>query len=120
YPDSTGWTDGNQILRGATSIINTQPKRTGSALFGQATFDLTRRLSLTAGGRYSKEKTKFQVFNYLNLPAIGLLRNFTRLPPGGDFNDDDFSPSGSLSVKWTADFMTYASVGRGFKAGGFN
>lgn len=79
------------------------------ALFGQADYSLTDKLTLTAGGRYSKEEKTFWT------------------QPGG-FNEsrtfeasfDDFSPKFGISYKVNDAVMTYAQYSRGFRAGGFN
>lgn len=120
YPDSTGWNPADQFIGGVRGIINTEPERTGWAAFTQGTYHLTDRLELTAGVRYSDETTEFKVYNFLNLPRINLTLERQAVPPGGDFKDDDVSPSLSLAMKWTSDFMMYLSAAKGFKAGGFN
>jgi len=83
--------------------------------FGQATYDITDKLSVTAGLRYTYEKK-----------AVGrvVFRQFTSVtlaPPNRKSgNWDAVSPRVGLEYQWTRDLMTYASVARGFKSGGIN
>ena len=104
-------------------IINRQTARRrhaknySYAAFGQATYELHEKLSLTAGLRRTKERKYFRNRNYD--------RTFTLLP--GEANDlsthDRFSswtPMAGISSQLTDDLMFYMSWSRGFKSGGFN
>ncbi|MFT4823718.1 MAG: iron complex outermembrane receptor protein [Halioglobus sp.] len=99
---------------------------TSMAAFGQFTWNITDKFSATLGLRYTyekKEREGSQITEGLNpgFPAIDI-------PPvaGPDvFYDDkrsdtDVSPSLNLRYFINPDLMTYASVSRGFKSGGFN
>jgi iron complex outermembrane receptor protein len=85
--------------------------------FGQAVYRVTDQFSITAGLRYTWEK-KDVVHSQVGDP-FGLLlatmpeRRFGR-------SEDDFSPSLSLNYKWNDKVLTYATVSRGFKSGGYN
>lgn len=79
------------------------------ALFGQADWNLTPKLTLTAGGRYSKEEKTF----WTQPGGINESRTF-------DASFDDFSPKLGISYKVSDTLMTYAQYSRGFRAGGFN
>lgn len=102
------------------------------AAFGQFTFDLTDRWSLTAGGRYTDEtktstvddRIQFIVSSFPLPPIPGL----PVLPPPGfklipngetDLDVSEFDPYVNLSYHWTGELMTYASYSEGFKSGGF-
>ena len=84
------------------------------AIFAQATWTpaiLDDRLSLTLGGRYTKDERsatrRFEQAGFL-------------LEPGGS-NDQDFSkfnPSFTANFNWNDDISTYAKVVTGYKAGG--
>ncbi|NOX93655.1 MAG: TonB-dependent receptor, partial [Alphaproteobacteria bacterium] len=85
------------------------------AAFTQGSLEVTDELSLTAGIRYTYE-TKDYTFAHLRLNSGVFI-----LPPGGiDDNWGAATPMGSLDYQWADGFMTYASVSRGFKSGGFN
>lgn len=78
------------------------------ALFGQ--FDYTiNDLTLTLGGRYSKDSKRFNIQPLFN-PASQIFST--------DFSD--FSPKAALSYAWTPDVLTYFQYSRGFRSGGFN
>jgi len=85
------------------------------AAFAQASFAVTDKLSVTAGIRYTDDEKR------LTSSLFQVNANVYNFPPTVQEESwDNFSPRGSLEYKWTDDFMTYASVSRGFKSGGFN
>jgi len=99
------------------------------ATFGQATYDVTEKMSLTIGARYTNETKKFlpdQIvrFNEYTLPVFGGAgfvdgqRILPFVESSRDFNN--FSLMGSLNYQWTDDLMTYLSYSEGYKSGGFN
>jgi len=93
----------------AGSTIYSQQKSDSWALFGQADYEIIPNLTLTAGGRYSKEEKTFttQPLFYPNSQTF-------------EASFDDFSPKLGISYKWSDALMTYAQYSRGFRAGGFN
>lgn len=93
----------------AGSTIYTQQKADSWAVFGQADYEVLPGLTVTAGGRYSKEEKTFttQPLFYPNAETF-------------DASFDDFSPKVGVSYKWSDTLMTYAQYSRGFRAGGFN
>jgi iron complex outermembrane recepter protein len=98
-----------------------------TAAFGQLSYDLTDRLTLTTGVRYSYEKKIFDV------QRQQVLRDNTAPPPmalpvglplilnerKATNRDRAVSPHVNLSYTWTDGLMTYASYSEGFKSGGF-
>ncbi|MFV3073554.1 TonB-dependent receptor [Niveispirillum fermenti] len=89
------------------------------AAFAQGTYDVNDRLSFTAGLRYTKDKKKLDgtIQNYLPFapgPAIALV------PVVREPRFSSWSPKLGLDYKFTDDIFGYATVSRGFKAGGFN
>ena len=85
------------------------------AVFGSATFDITDRLAVTAGGRYTDETKDF---NALRRTIVGGVITFNE--PGVSDSFSDFSPRVTLDYKVSDDIMTYATFSKGFKSGGFN
>lgn len=83
------------------------------AVFGQATYRLTDRLNLTAGVRYSDEKKSSTLL--LVIPEFGL-----NAPDAAATKFHDTSPRFTVDYQWTDGFMTYATVAKGFKSGGFD
>ncbi|MBJ7483659.1 TonB-dependent receptor [Brevundimonas sp.] len=95
------------------------------AAFGQATWDLTDRLSATLGMRYTSENKAVEI--------VGT--STARLPGGdpyslfqseGDYSaaDDEtwekFTPKVVLEYAFSDDINGYVSYARGFKSGGYN
>jgi len=84
------------------------------AAFGQATYNITSTLGITAGVRFTKDKKHYRpihrelVSNVLLLPDVWVSQNFT-----------DTSPHFDINYHWSENFMTYISASRGFKSGGW-
>lgn len=110
FPDGTLNTDINDYTT------------TSYAAFGQVVWNISESLSAMVGLRYTWEK-KEREGAQLTDPQTPL-----DIPPiaGPDIyvdekrTDDDISPSVNIRYFFTPDVMTYASVSRGFKSGGFN
>jgi len=87
------------------------------AIFGEATYDITDRISMTGGLRYSDE-TK-DIDNTGGTYLIG-----TPVDPGyayeGNAEFSAWTPKVSLQAKVSQDGLLYVSATRGFKSGGFN
>lgn len=86
------------------------------AVFTQWTFNVTDRLALTAGGRYTEDKKGSypDQFDYADptlkqVPVRWYRDTFT-----------SFTPSASISFRWSDNAMTYLSYAEGFKGGGWN
>lgn len=104
------------ILAGTTADNFVSHDRKGGAVFGQASYTFSEQWELTAGIRVSEEDIDATRFNQLAIPALGAL--FTNLSDKSD-KYSDVSPMGSLAYKPTDEFMIYATVAQGYKAGGF-
>jgi iron complex outermembrane recepter protein len=86
------------------------------AAFTQWTFNFTDALAFTAGGRYTEdEKGAFPDQYDLATPNI-------KQVPAQWYRDtfSSFTPSASITYRWTDDAMTYFSYAEGFKGGGWN
>jgi iron complex outermembrane receptor protein len=96
-----------------------------AAVFGQATYAITDRLSLTAGLRYTDETKTFLPDQFVYTDPTGLF------PPGSvpgfrlvplaesERSITETTPMANLAYQWADGFMTYASYSEGFKSGGF-
>jgi len=90
------------------------------AAFGELTFDITERVSITAGGRVYKTKT------HTFTEADGFANDgYSRVPedPAQDFVDQSesgFNPKVLLQVNLNEDMDVYASATKGFRIGGSN
>ena len=92
-----------------------------TALYADWTFDLTEKLKLDVGARYTDEDKHAVAYNIGYTDA-----SFTR--PNGvvaanfdkTVNFKNTSPKASLDYQFTPEVMGYASFSRGFKSGGYN
>ncbi|MDE2435184.1 MAG: TonB-dependent receptor [Sphingomonadales bacterium] len=99
------------------------------AAFGEASWDITPKLTLTAGARYYDQKIGLQ--GSINCGALGqpTLPN-GNLCPKGDFSaslagkspahQHGVTPKITLSYKPQNDVLIYATYSEGFRPGGFN
>lgn len=118
------------ILGGAGIVIGTggSVDTESWAGFADINLDLTDRLHLGLGARYTLDNKKGTVFraNYLGATNSPLLGGTARPPllVRTDYtNDKDFSqftPRVALSYDLTDDITTYVSYSQGFKSGGFD
>lgn len=109
------------------------------AAFTEWTYDLTDRLSATAGLRYTRENKSIQATMFNVSPATAAepatlptaLCPFNGAPPTQTgclflstdpfkLKFSDTTASGSVQYRWNDDVMTYVSYSEGFKSGGFN
>lgn len=86
------------------------------AIFSQATFDFTDRLSASAGLRYTEE-TKSSLPGQYN---IGNPANVYVLAQTFEADFSALTGSASLQYRFSDAVMAYASWSQGFKSGGFN
>ncbi len=82
------------------------------ALFGEASLSLSRRLSLSAGVRWTEEEKSFDFFTSPNNSPDRRLQDSETW--------QEVSPRLSLSYAFNDDVTLYASTSHGFKSGGFN
>ena len=89
------------------------------ALFGQGTFDITDRLSVTAGLRWTQDDKEVQL--------VHLREASGRYVVGAPGTQDTFveewsevTPKLGLELQLTDDALLYVSYAKGYKSGGFN
>jgi iron complex outermembrane recepter protein len=92
------------------------------SLFGSVQFDLTEKLELSGGVRWTDEQ-KVQTISVPYVHTFLQGPNFVR--PGFfsgpiNFADDNFSPEATLRYKATDDINIFASFKTGFKSGGID
>jgi iron complex outermembrane receptor protein len=86
----------------------------GIGVFGRATFTFNDKVDLTAGLRFDRETSDAHLNTFLE-PAIAPA-NIVAV----DDSFSDISPQFALGYRVMPGHMAYASVARGYKAGGFN
>ncbi|MFZ2997442.1 TonB-dependent receptor [Sphingobium sp.] len=107
---------------GVTNITRVQEGNVRSlAAFGEATFEITDKLSVVAGGRYTSDRKKidYHAFSTTDAGAI----------PGFGFPGEVFASGGKTWDAFTPRFTVkfepmdkvnmYATYAKGFKSGGF-
>ncbi|CAN7426511.1 TonB-dependent receptor [Phenylobacterium sp. LjRoot225] len=110
------------LTQGTTGSVDTK----SFAVFADFSYSLNERLSISVGGRWTRDKKNALVFkaNYLGLgsPITGraaapfqTLTNY-----GASKTFEEFTPRLSLTYELTPDVNAYAAYGRGFKSGGFD
>lgn len=105
------------------NVTNTQQSSKSSntyAGFGTIFWRPSAAWEISAGVRWDEQKQKetgTAIANFPNvlfgLPVIPTITNLK-------LNEKNLSPRFSVTRHWTPDFMTYASVARGSRGGGFN
>ena len=96
------------------------------SVFGDFTFDITDKLSLSAGGRYTSDKRRSRILRQTKIGGASPIFGGTAIPIATITNFDgsakftDFNPRVSLSYKPSRDHLVYASYSQGFKGGGFD
>ena len=86
----------------------------GVGVYGQATMTWRDKLDLTAGARVDHERKQADLNTFFD-PPLG--------PPAPLNLEDSFndvSPQVAVGYRGNANTLVYASISRGFKAGGFN
>jgi iron complex outermembrane receptor protein len=121
-------------LDGFEANSTSDPRTKSYALFGQADWKITDRLTLTGGLRYTHEK-KSGSFNQFHvagtdlstLPAdiaaqvAGIRAQFNPITSYSTrFSDNSLSGLATLSWQFADDALAYASYSRGNKSGGLN
>ena len=112
--------------------LNTFPiyKTTSLAAFGQATWHVTSKLSLTGGLRYTYDKKDGSFAQVVSggVPLVGPLagltpfRNAVGTPDSFSlaYSKGDVSGLADVSYQFTHDVMAYITYSKGFKSGGLN
>jgi iron complex outermembrane receptor protein len=110
----------------ASDVVIGDMNTDSSSIFGQIEFDLSSSLTLIAGLRTIFEKKDYstQETVFLNTDPKGLTMHTSLVTfrPERDFRQDDTLWSGKLQLDWRPadNWLFYAGINRGVKAGGFN
>lgn len=135
----------NAFANGVLQLNDSAFQETESlGIYAQATYDVTEKLAVTLGLRYSEEEKTFSVSqvavwdfdleslgNQLGVGPFSLPRGLacdpritgscvSQEPLSGGETFTDASPRFAVEYQWTDAVMTYGSVSKGFKSGGTN
>ena len=107
---------GSQFVPNPAGIVNearasSLTRRESVSAYANLTFDITERLSVTGGLRVGQEEISIRTLSIL--PSAGLSDT-------GSSEEDMFLPLLRIQYDWSEDIMTYATMSKGFRAGGFN
>jgi len=129
YLSANSNTEFDVLLAGGATVVYTNADvdtRTWS-VFGDFSFDLTDRLSISLGGRYTQDERAIQLQREIYLGGYspdfgGVLRPpfLTQSALNADADFDDFSPRASVSFKASDEHTAYVSFAKGFKGGSFD
>ena len=86
----------------------------GVGVFGQGTLVFNDKVDLTVGARFDHESKDAALNTYFSPPIA------PPNPVNAEQSFSDVSPQAAFAYRFQPDRMAYASVSRGFKAGGFN
>lgn len=104
---------------GFLRLIDDTLETTSKAVYGNLSYDVTDKLRLSAGVRYTEEEKDYwrhTTAEYNLLPAFNSAYTFA--PDTGEY--DDTSIMVSADYQLSDDAMVYARYAQGFKSGGFN
>lgn len=102
------------------SMYTARQRNPTSAVFADATYDLSDQFSITAGVRYTRETKEFSnTFVVRNVPSTTIITGPLLFNPA-DVTWDDTSYRLKGIYRPNENTMIYASYSRGFKSGGFN
>jgi iron complex outermembrane receptor protein len=96
--------------------------------FADVSFDVTDKLTVSVGGRYTSDKKTGHVYRQqflgLKSPLFGNTLAIPLLPVRSNFTNtktfEKFTPRVSVRYAVNTDISTYASYSQGFKSGGFD
>ncbi len=108
---------------GETAFTSADVKGDAWAGFGSFNYDISDRIALSGGLRYTYEDKKINYAQTLSdgaflMPILGIAVPIA--PLTNDLSDSAVTGNVSLSYKPVDDVTLYASYGRGYKSGGFN
>lgn len=119
-----GFPSGQGSLPPGTYLLNnaTVSDTEAYAVFGDATWHVTDRLNLIAGVRYSEETQDYTYSGEIGFQLGNTQIPFLQLCPArtDEAGFSSFTPRGGLQYELTGDQNLYATVSKGFKAGGVN
>ncbi|WP_337188039.1 TonB-dependent receptor [Phenylobacterium sp.] len=107
-------TPGNYNFLRAYNITNTE----AYAVFGEATWKVSDRLSLVTGLRWTNETKEFR-FNNSILNLAGQI-TAPSIRGVSEKTWSKITPKVSVQYAWTPDILAYATYSQGFKSGGFD
>ena len=114
----------------SSSLAETKQTTESWAAFADVSYDLTDKLSIGAGVRYTtEEKSSGRLFENFFDPTVSVIEDtppflagqgVAGVPIEGEADFDAFTPKVSIAYRPNEDTLFYGSASRGFKSGGFD
>ena len=132
YLDASAANDFDVVLGllhplGITAYTGGEVDTNAWSVFADVTYNITGRLSIALGGRYTEDKREADIFRatYLGFGSnIFGNADAIQIAVSSDYESDktftDFSPRINVSYQISDDLNAYASYSQGFKAGSFD
>jgi iron complex outermembrane receptor protein len=131
YIDANAYNKFDVLLLGTSTYTMGDIDTKALAFFADGSIDVTDKLSLSAGGRYTIDQRQATILRQIYLgtkgspemgnPGAVFFRTDTNLTPADlDRTDRKFTPRLSASWKASAEQTMYGSWSQGFKGGGFD
>jgi iron complex outermembrane receptor protein len=104
------------------TTLMTNNKTTSYGLFGRVGYDLTDRLNVTVGGRYTLDQKDFSVFHSATGGVAPIFVDPADDPVDVEIEDEwnKFAGSASIDYQLKEDVIVYGLISQGYKAGGFD
>jgi iron complex outermembrane receptor protein len=100
-------------IQGADLFIPLKTEARSFAAYGQATYDVTDKLSITGGARWTDE--------HKNVDVTTILGGAVLVPQSHvAVSYQPVTPMGNIKYQWSPNVMTYASIAKGFRSGAFS
>jgi len=108
-----------------TTVYNSSVDSIGRGIYGQATFHVTDKLSITGGLRYSSDTKEIISTNGTGIGTIdttspAFICQLTSCPAERSATFKSISYTASVDYKVTDDVMVYAKTAKGYRSGGQN
>lgn len=103
-----------------------QTDNTSWAIYGDVAWNISDRLKLSVGARYTNDEKEFDINQPVPVSALTTILGdaFIKLGTSGLISAKDdwtsFDPRVALDYQLTDDVLVYGSVSSGYKSGGFN
>lgn len=106
---------GDPSLTGALAGSDANMTVTSSAAFGSVTWAMTDRFDITVGGRYVRDEKEI---DYTQDDPLFLLGGTGSV--SGSESWSEFTPNLNMRYRFSPNVMSYLTISRGFKSGGYN
>jgi outer membrane receptor protein involved in Fe transport len=94
------------------SVYRRRDRLSEGALYGEAAYDLTERLTVTLGGRLFASRLTSEAMDFDLAPGLN--------EPERQLTASGVAPKFRASYAWSPDRVVYVQYQEGFRAGGFN